>query len=95
MPLTYGTQIDELIASLRQDQTGRLNRVENKWYLLGRWLSDWAATNVKSRSIVEGNENAPRARGVLKRQLKSVRGGAFAMRVAREPDQPIRKFSIF
>lgn len=38
-------QVDELIAELRAGRENDVNRTTNKWVTLGRWLSDWSATN--------------------------------------------------
>lgn len=38
-------QVDDLIAEMRGEQGDRRRLSDNKWYILGRWLSDWSATD--------------------------------------------------
>lgn len=38
------SQVDQMIAQMRGENDARLNRAQNKWVIVGRWLSDWSAT---------------------------------------------------
>lgn len=44
------SQVEQMIAQMRGEGEARLGRAQNKWMILGRWLSDWSATGDASQA---------------------------------------------